>query len=60
MNNFEAAIADLSTRYGEDFPAKGGAWASTLRQGVHRPSAKVTCLKRILHVEVESARSVHT
>tara|TARA_R110002020_G_scaffold34066_26_gene103732 strand:- start:4772 stop:7237 length:2466 start_codon:yes stop_codon:yes gene_type:complete len=50
---FEAAIADLSGRYGED----SGKWRwgqAHYAKGAHRPFGEVDALKRFFNVEVES------
>jgi len=53
MTAFEAAIADLSTRYGED--SSKWRWGQAhYAKGVHRPFGEVSLLKRFFNVEVES------
>jgi len=50
---FEAAISDLSTRYGED--SSKWRWGQAhYAKGAHRPFGEVSLLKRFFNVEVES------
>ena len=50
---FDAAVADLSARFGED--ASKWRWGQAhYAKGVHRPFGEVSLLKRFFNVEVES------
>ncbi|WP_417415248.1 penicillin acylase family protein [Hoeflea sp.] len=50
---FEAAVADLSERYGED-PSKWRWGEAHYAKGAHRPFGEVSLLRRFFNVEVES------
>ena len=53
-DSFEAAVADLSSRYGED-PGKWRWGEAHFAKGEHRPFGEVAPLRRFFNVEVESA-----
>ena len=50
---FDAAVSDLSARYGAD-PAKWRWGAAHYAKGAHRPFSEVGALRRFFNVEVES------